>query len=100
LNLEPETLNILQIGWISLNPLHVSRGETVLVIRARIPKSEIRNPKSEIRNPQSEIRNPQSEIPIRFLLNENPLNELPNSACFLRVYCGDQQQIKKVIINK
>ena len=28
------------------------------------------------------------------------LQDLPNGAYFLRVNCGDQQQIKKVIINK
>ena len=52
----------LNIGWMSLNPLRVAGGETVLMIHARIPNSEFRNPKSE--------------TPIRFVLNENPLSEL------------------------
>jgi hypothetical protein len=62
LNLKPETLNLLQIGWASLNPITVSENGTVLLIHARLIE------------PASSIRHPVSSI--RFTLNPNPLSEL------------------------
>jgi hypothetical protein len=59
-NLEPETLNILHIGWASLNPINVSHDETVMLIHAR---------------PSSLVLRPSSFV-LRFTLNESPLSEL------------------------
>jgi hypothetical protein len=59
-NLEPGTLNILQIGWASLNPINVSRDEILLLIHAR---------------PSSLVPRPSSLV-LRFTLNANPLSEL------------------------
>jgi hypothetical protein len=59
-NLEPGTLNILHIGWASLNPINVSHDETVLLIHAR---------------PSSLVLRPSSLV-LRFTLNESPLSEL------------------------
>jgi hypothetical protein len=62
LNQEPETLNLLQIGWASLNPIIVPENGTILLIHARVI------------NPASSIQHPVSSF--RFTLNESPLSEL------------------------
>ena len=69
LNQEPETVNLLQIGWASLNPINVSENGTVLLIHARLI-----DPASGIQHPVSSIHHPASGI--RFTLNPNPLSEL------------------------
>jgi hypothetical protein len=66
-NLEPETLNILHIGWASLNPINVSQYETVMLIHAR--------PSSFVLHPSSFVLRPSSLV-LRFTLNESPLSEL------------------------
>jgi hypothetical protein len=64
LNLEPETLNILQIGWASLDPINVVEGQIVLMIHARLTN-------------EFQISNFKSFI--RFSLNDNPNSELANN---------------------
>jgi hypothetical protein len=68
-NLEPETLNILQIGWASLDPINISENGAVLLIHARVI-----NPASSNQHPVSSIKYPASSI--RFTLNNSPLSEL------------------------
>ena len=63
LNLEPSTLNLLQIGWMSLNPINIVAGQPILLIHARL-----------VNDPSSPITHPSS--PIRFNLHETMLNEL------------------------
>ena len=62
LNIEPATLNVLQIGWMSLNPIDVVPDQPIFLIHARL-----------VNNP-SRISHPASLI--HFTLNENPLSEL------------------------
>jgi hypothetical protein len=59
---ETVTTGILNIGWISLNPVNISTGQTVLVIHARL------------RNYDSGTAN--YDRAIHFSLNDNPLSEL------------------------
>ena len=66
LNLEHSTLNTLQIGWMSLNPVNVVAGQAVLVIHARLVSS-----------PTSLIPDPATHI--HFSLNANPLSELADA---------------------
>ena len=70
LNFEPSTLNLLQIGWMSLNPVNVVAGQPILLIHARL----VNDPSSLIPNPPSLIPHPASLI--RFNLHEDQLNEL------------------------
>ena len=63
LNIEPSTLNLLQIGWMSLNPVNVVAGQPILLIHARL-----------VNAPSSPIPHPSSLI--RFTLHEDQLNEL------------------------
>jgi hypothetical protein len=54
--------NVLNIGWVSLNPVNVTAGQTVLLIHSRLKKYDVRTTKYE--------------VGIRFSLNDNPLSEL------------------------
>jgi hypothetical protein len=60
--------SVLEIGWMSLNPVNIVAGQPVLLVHARL-KDEI-----QISNLKSEISNLRFEI--RFSLNDNPLSEL------------------------
>jgi hypothetical protein len=82
-HLTPDTwhLNTLYIGWMSMEPVSVENGETLLLIRARLTEAfrishiapQISHSTSENSNLKSEMRNAKSEI--RFSLNESPDSE-------------------------
>jgi hypothetical protein len=58
---------ILNIGWMSLNPVNVSAGQTVLMIHARVNNDVV----------DTGLKPVSTDAPtIRFTLNENPLSEL------------------------
>ena len=59
------TINTLQIGWMSLDPVQISRDLPVLLIHARIT------------DPASRTLDPASRI--RFSLDENPVSELADA---------------------
>ena len=63
LNLEPSTLNLIQIGWMSLNPVNVVEGQPIVLIHTRL-----------VNDPSSPIPHPASRI--SFKLHEDQLNEL------------------------
>ncbi len=63
LNLKPSTLNTLQIGWISPEPVKVAEGQAVILIHARL------------RGPVQTHGRASLPSSIRFTLNENPLSE-------------------------
>ncbi len=69
LNLKPETLNTLQIGWMSLEPVSVAEGQAVILIHARLRDGVETHGRASV---------PSLAHPIRFTLNENPLSELAN----------------------
>jgi hypothetical protein len=81
-NLEPGTLNLLYIGWASLNPVFVPENGTVLLIHARLKEDfrishftfGVSHFESDYSNANPEMRNVKSEI--RFTLNTSPLSEL------------------------
>jgi hypothetical protein len=75
-------LNLLSIGWASLNPVSVPENGTILLIHARL-KEDYRishftfsdsHFKSDDLSAKSETRNVKSEI--RFTLNDNTISEL------------------------
>ena len=57
---------VLEIGWMSLNPVNVAAGQTVLLINTKLKKYERRTTNDERR--------------MQFTLNENPLSELADGA--------------------
>jgi hypothetical protein len=65
LNLEPETLNLLHIGWMSMDPVSVAEGQAVILVHARL-----RNPVETLHATSLPLADP-----IRFTLNENPDSE-------------------------
>jgi hypothetical protein len=55
---------VLEIGWMSLNPINVQEGQTVLMIHAKVKSTKY------------EVRSTKYGEPIRFTLNDDPLSEL------------------------
>jgi hypothetical protein len=53
---------VLEIGWMSLNPVNVATGQTVLLINTKVKKYERRTTNDEVR--------------LQFTLNASPLSEL------------------------
>ena len=55
---------VLEIGWMSLNPINVQEGQAVLMIHAKLKSTKY------------EVRSTKYGEPIRFTLNDDPLSEL------------------------
>jgi hypothetical protein len=55
---------VLDIGWMSLNPINVVEGEAVLLIHAKVKSTKY------------EVRSTKYGEPIRFTLDDDPISEL------------------------
>jgi hypothetical protein len=55
---------VLDIGWMSLNPINIQEGQTVLMMRAKVKSTKY------------EVRSTKYGEPIRFTLNDDPISEL------------------------
>jgi hypothetical protein len=82
LNLQPETLNTLQIGWMSMEPMQIKQEETLLLIHARLTEA-FRSSHftfsdshfgSDPLNVKPKMQNVKCEI--GFALNESSISEL------------------------